>query len=157
MKQTARIWTKLNHIVAFQIRLSVVCLICTTAYPGWRELSRDLGPDRTMVCQPKCPSLTMALFLSLSFPLLSLSCVSLSLSISSPLSSLSSLSPSSSSPAPSRPSFLHFSELTTTSVNVSWGEPTYPNGILEGYRLVYEPCTPVDGKTPTSSCPTSHI
>ncbi|XP_029553634.1 protein sidekick-2-like isoform X5 [Salmo trutta] len=46
--------------------------------------------------------------------------------------------------APSAPSFIHFSELTTTSVNVSWGEPTYPNGILEGYRLVYEPCTPVD-------------
>ncbi|XP_012989296.1 protein sidekick-2 isoform X4 [Esox lucius] len=45
--------------------------------------------------------------------------------------------------APSAPSFIHFSELTTTSVNVSWGEPTYPNGILEGYRLVYEPCTPV--------------
>uniref|UniRef100_A0A8C7STJ0 Sidekick cell adhesion molecule 2 n=1 Tax=Oncorhynchus mykiss TaxID=8022 RepID=A0A8C7STJ0_ONCMY len=47
--------------------------------------------------------------------------------------------------APSAPSFIHFSELTTTSVNMSWGEPTYPNGILEGYRLVYEPCTPVDG------------
>ncbi|XP_064858597.1 protein sidekick-2 isoform X3 [Oncorhynchus nerka] len=49
--------------------------------------------------------------------------------------------------APSAPSFIHFSELTTTSVNVSWGEPTYPNGILEGYRLVYEPCTPVDEST----------
>ncbi|KAJ7989955.1 hypothetical protein DPEC_G00309840 [Dallia pectoralis] len=47
--------------------------------------------------------------------------------------------------APSRPSFIHFSELTTTSVNVSWGEPRLPNGIIEGYRLVYEPCTPVDG------------
>ncbi|XP_036405709.1 protein sidekick-2 [Megalops cyprinoides] len=46
--------------------------------------------------------------------------------------------------APSAPSFIHFSELTTTSVNVSWGEPVYPNGIIEGYRLVYEPCTPVD-------------
>ncbi|XP_071318877.1 protein sidekick-2 isoform X5 [Trachinotus anak] len=46
--------------------------------------------------------------------------------------------------APSAPSFIHFSELTTTSVNVSWGEPTFPNGIIEGYRLVYEPCTPVD-------------
>lgn len=49
-------------------------------------------------------------------------------------------------PAPSAPSFIHFSELTTTSVNVSWGEPTFPNGIIEGYRLVYEPCTPVDGE-----------
>uniref|UniRef100_A0A3B1IV52 Sidekick cell adhesion molecule 2 n=1 Tax=Astyanax mexicanus TaxID=7994 RepID=A0A3B1IV52_ASTMX len=47
--------------------------------------------------------------------------------------------------APSAPSFIHFSELTTTSVNVSWGEPVFPNGILEGYRLIYEPCTPVDG------------
>ncbi|XP_040032310.2 protein sidekick-2 isoform X2 [Gasterosteus aculeatus] len=46
--------------------------------------------------------------------------------------------------APSAPSFIHFSELTTTSVNVSWGEPTFPNGIIEGYLLVYEPCTPVE-------------
>uniref|UniRef100_A0A7N6C0H3 Sidekick cell adhesion molecule 2b n=1 Tax=Anabas testudineus TaxID=64144 RepID=A0A7N6C0H3_ANATE len=51
--------------------------------------------------------------------------------------------------APSAPSFIHFSELTTTSVNVSWGEPTFPNGIIEGYRLVYEPCTPVDGVSKT--------
>uniref|UniRef100_A0A8C9TXB7 Sidekick cell adhesion molecule 2 n=1 Tax=Scleropages formosus TaxID=113540 RepID=A0A8C9TXB7_SCLFO len=47
--------------------------------------------------------------------------------------------------APSTPSFIHFSELTTTSVNMSWGEPAHPNGIIEGYRLVYKPCTPVDG------------
>ncbi|XP_066560557.1 protein sidekick-2 isoform X2 [Amia ocellicauda] len=46
--------------------------------------------------------------------------------------------------APSAPSFIHFSELTTTSVNVSWGDPVYPNGIIEGFRLIYEPCTPVD-------------
>ncbi|KAG7222259.1 hypothetical protein INR49_027263 [Caranx melampygus] len=51
--------------------------------------------------------------------------------------------------APSAPSFIHFSELTTTSVNVSWGDPTFPNGIIEGYRLVYEPCTPVDGVSKT--------
>lgn len=51
-----------------------------------------------------------------------------------------------SSTAPSAPSFIHFSELTTTSVNMSWGEPKQPNGIIEGYRLVYEPCTPVDGE-----------
>lgn len=57
-------------------------------------------------------------------------------------------SPAPSSPpkAPSAPSFIHFSELTTTSVNVSWGEPKQANGIIEGYRLVYEPCTPVDGE-----------
>uniref|UniRef100_A0A4W2IPD1 Sidekick cell adhesion molecule 2 n=1 Tax=Bos indicus x Bos taurus TaxID=30522 RepID=A0A4W2IPD1_BOBOX len=47
--------------------------------------------------------------------------------------------------APSAPSSVRFSELTTTSVNVSWGAPEFPNGVLEGYRLVYEPCTPVDG------------
>uniref|UniRef100_A0A6I8SSN7 Sidekick cell adhesion molecule 2 n=1 Tax=Xenopus tropicalis TaxID=8364 RepID=A0A6I8SSN7_XENTR len=47
--------------------------------------------------------------------------------------------------APSAPASIRFSELTTTSVNVSWDAPIYPNGILEGYRLVYEPCTPVDG------------
>ncbi|XP_035889307.1 protein sidekick-2 isoform X2 [Phyllostomus discolor] len=47
--------------------------------------------------------------------------------------------------APSAPSSVKFSELTTTSVNVSWEAPQFPNGVLEGYRLVYEPCTPVDG------------
>ncbi|NWR82284.1 SDK2 protein, partial [Furnarius figulus] len=47
--------------------------------------------------------------------------------------------------APSAPGSIRFSELTTTSVNVSWEPPPLPNGILEGYRLVYEPCTPVDG------------
>ncbi|XP_060058654.1 protein sidekick-2 isoform X2 [Erinaceus europaeus] len=47
--------------------------------------------------------------------------------------------------APSAPSSVKFSELTTTSVNVSWHAPEFPNGILDGYRLVYEPCTPVDG------------
>ncbi|KAF0025692.1 hypothetical protein F2P81_022573 [Scophthalmus maximus] len=52
-------------------------------------------------------------------------------------------------PAPSAPSFIHFSELTTTSVNVSWGEPAFPNGIIEGFRLVYEPCTPVEGVSKT--------
>nr|XP_033817053.1 protein sidekick-2 isoform X2 [Geotrypetes seraphini] len=47
--------------------------------------------------------------------------------------------------APSAPRSIRFSELTTTSVNVSWESPAFPNGILEGYRLIYEPCTPVDG------------
>ncbi|XP_055994092.1 protein sidekick-2 [Sorex fumeus] len=47
--------------------------------------------------------------------------------------------------APSAPAAVRFSELTTTSVNVSWDAPRFPNGVLEGYRLVYEPCTPVDG------------
>ncbi|XP_064251606.1 protein sidekick-2 isoform X2 [Passer domesticus] len=47
--------------------------------------------------------------------------------------------------APSAPGSIRFSELTTTSVNVSWEPPVLPNGVLEGYRLVYEPCTPVDG------------
>ncbi|XP_026531599.1 protein sidekick-2 [Notechis scutatus] len=47
--------------------------------------------------------------------------------------------------APSSPGSVKFSELTTTSVNVSWEPPLFPNGILEGYRLIYEPCMPVDG------------
>uniref|UniRef100_A0A8D2J624 Sidekick cell adhesion molecule 2 n=1 Tax=Varanus komodoensis TaxID=61221 RepID=A0A8D2J624_VARKO len=47
--------------------------------------------------------------------------------------------------APSSPGAIKFSELTTTSVNVSWEPPLFPNGILEGYRLIYEPCMPVDG------------
>lgn len=46
---------------------------------------------------------------------------------------------------PSAPGMLRFSDLTTTSVNVSWEAPQFPNGVLEGYRLVYEPCIPVDG------------
>ncbi|XP_047428887.1 protein sidekick-2 isoform X2 [Mugil cephalus] len=50
--------------------------------------------------------------------------------------------------APTAPSYIHFSELTTTSVNVSWGEPKQANGIIEGYRLVYEPCSPVDDSSP---------
>lgn len=53
--------------------------------------------------------------------------------------------------APSAPGFIHFGELTTTSVNVSWGEPKRANGIVEGYRLVYEPRTPVDGEEPARS------
>ncbi|NXG29312.1 SDK2 protein, partial [Dromaius novaehollandiae] len=48
--------------------------------------------------------------------------------------------------APSAPGSIRFSELTTTSVNVSWEPPPLPNGLLEGYRLVYEPCSPVDGE-----------
>ncbi|XP_016131468.1 protein sidekick-2-like [Sinocyclocheilus grahami] len=52
---------------------------------------------------------------------------------------------------PSAPSFIHFSELTTTSVNMSWGEPKQRNGIVEGYRVVYEPCTPVDDSSPHNS------
>nr|XP_030143151.3 protein sidekick-2 isoform X1 [Taeniopygia guttata] len=50
--------------------------------------------------------------------------------------------------APSAPGSIRFSELTTTSVNVSWEPPALPNGLLEGYRLVYEPCTPVDASVP---------
>ncbi|XP_026997071.1 protein sidekick-2 isoform X1 [Tachysurus fulvidraco] len=50
--------------------------------------------------------------------------------------------------APSAPSFIHFSELTTSSVNMSWGEPKHPNGIIEGYRVIYEPCTPIDDSSP---------
>lgn len=47
--------------------------------------------------------------------------------------------------APSAPSFLVFSEITSTTLNVSWGEPTAANGVLQGYRVVYEPLAPVQG------------
>ncbi|XP_058231848.1 protein sidekick-2 isoform X2 [Hemibagrus wyckioides] len=53
--------------------------------------------------------------------------------------------------APSAPSFIHFSELTTSSVNMSWGEPKHPNGIIEGYRVIYEPCSPIDDSSPHTS------
>ncbi|EMP30597.1 Protein sidekick-1 [Chelonia mydas] len=41
--------------------------------------------------------------------------------------------------------FLAFSEITCTTLNVSWGEPMAANGILQGYRVVYEPLAPVQG------------
>lgn len=63
-----------------------------------------------------------------------------------PLGVLSCPRPPRSPAAPSAPGSIRFSELTTTSVNVSWEPPPLPNGILEGYRLVYEPCMPVDGE-----------
>uniref|UniRef100_A0A671F772 Sidekick cell adhesion molecule 1 n=1 Tax=Rhinolophus ferrumequinum TaxID=59479 RepID=A0A671F772_RHIFE len=47
--------------------------------------------------------------------------------------------------APGIPSFLAFSEITSTTLNVSWGEPVAVNGILQGYRVVYEPLAPVQG------------
>ncbi|XP_006504775.1 protein sidekick-1 isoform X1 [Mus musculus] len=47
--------------------------------------------------------------------------------------------------APGPPSFLAFSEITSTTLNVSWGEPSAANGILQGYRVVYEPLAPVQG------------
>ncbi|KAK1343614.1 hypothetical protein QTO34_016394 [Cnephaeus nilssonii] len=47
--------------------------------------------------------------------------------------------------APSSPSFLAFSEVSSTSLNVSWGEPAAANGVLQGYRVVYEPLAPVQG------------
>ncbi|MBN3277397.1 SDK1 protein, partial [Polyodon spathula] len=45
--------------------------------------------------------------------------------------------------APSAPSYMTFSEVTTTTLNVSWGFPVWPNGVLEGYRVVYEPLAPI--------------
>ncbi|MGH0129282.1 UNVERIFIED_CONTAM: hypothetical protein FKN15_038665 [Acipenser sinensis] len=46
---------------------------------------------------------------------------------------------------PSAPSYITFSEVTTTTLNMSWGVPVWPNGVLEGYRVVYEPLTPIHG------------
>ncbi|KAJ8372867.1 hypothetical protein AAFF_G00276400 [Aldrovandia affinis] len=47
--------------------------------------------------------------------------------------------------APSVPSFITFSEVTTTTLNVSWGVPLSANGVVEGYRVVYEPSAPING------------
>ncbi|XP_030646363.1 LOW QUALITY PROTEIN: protein sidekick-1 [Chanos chanos] len=47
--------------------------------------------------------------------------------------------------APSAPSFISFSEVTSTTLNVSWGFPLSPNGVVEGYRVVYEPTAPIHG------------
>ncbi|XP_078723352.1 LOW QUALITY PROTEIN: protein sidekick-2-like [Lampetra fluviatilis] len=47
--------------------------------------------------------------------------------------------------APSAPSFLRFWDVTSTSLNVTWGPPAQPNGVLSGYRLVYKPSLPVHG------------
>lgn len=47
--------------------------------------------------------------------------------------------------APSAPSFITFSEITSTTLNVSWGFPVSPNGVVEGYRVVYEPTAPIQG------------
>ncbi|XP_067911915.1 protein sidekick-1 isoform X2 [Heterodontus francisci] len=47
--------------------------------------------------------------------------------------------------APSAPSYITFTEVTTTTLKVFWGEPARPNGVLEGYRLVYEPLESVQG------------
>ncbi|XP_075422091.1 protein sidekick-1 isoform X2 [Ascaphus truei] len=47
--------------------------------------------------------------------------------------------------APSTPRFLAFSEITSTTLNLSWGEPLAANGILQGYRVVYQPLAPVLG------------
>lgn len=49
------------------------------------------------------------------------------------------------SAAPSQPSLLSFSEVTGGSVNVSWGAPLSPNGQVEGYRVIYEPTSPIQG------------
>ncbi|XP_072916750.1 protein sidekick-1 isoform X1 [Hemitrygon akajei] len=47
--------------------------------------------------------------------------------------------------APGAPSFITFTEVTTTTLKVLWGEPAMPNGVLRGYRLVYEPLEAVQG------------
>lgn len=49
-------------------------------------------------------------------------------------------------PAPGPPAFLAFSDITSTTLNVSWGEPAAVNGVLRGYRVVYEPLEPVQGE-----------
>uniref|UniRef100_A0AAY4C1U3 SDK1 protein n=1 Tax=Denticeps clupeoides TaxID=299321 RepID=A0AAY4C1U3_9TELE len=47
--------------------------------------------------------------------------------------------------APSAPGFVSFSEVTGSTLNVSWGFPLSPNGVVEGYRVIYEPTAPIHG------------
>uniref|UniRef100_A0A8C2CMV1 Sidekick cell adhesion molecule 1b n=1 Tax=Cyprinus carpio TaxID=7962 RepID=A0A8C2CMV1_CYPCA len=51
--------------------------------------------------------------------------------------------------APGAPNHMMFSEVTGSSLNVSWGAPLQPNGVVEGYRVVYEPTAPVHGVSKT--------
>ncbi|TUL94710.1 Protein sidekick-2 [Bagarius yarrelli] len=44
---------------------------------------------------------------------------------------------------------------TQQAVNVSWAEPLFPNGLIAGYRLVYEPCSAIHGQCPKVNC--SHM
>ncbi|CAM9401214.1 unnamed protein product [Lampetra planeri] len=46
---------------------------------------------------------------------------------------------------PSAPQFVRFEDVTTSSLNMSWGDPLRPNGVLEGFKLIYKPTTPVHG------------
>uniref|UniRef100_A0A8C1XK23 Sidekick cell adhesion molecule 1b n=1 Tax=Cyprinus carpio TaxID=7962 RepID=A0A8C1XK23_CYPCA len=51
--------------------------------------------------------------------------------------------------APGAPNHMMFSEVTVSSLYVSWGAPLQPNGVVEGYRVVYEPTAPVHGVSKT--------
>ncbi len=60
------------------------------------------------------------------------------------------------SEAPGTPSHVVFSEVTGSSLNVSWGAPLQPNGVVEGYRVVYEPTAPVHGEHDTRKSKRKH-
>uniref|UniRef100_A0A8C4PZK2 Fibronectin type-III domain-containing protein n=1 Tax=Eptatretus burgeri TaxID=7764 RepID=A0A8C4PZK2_EPTBU len=47
--------------------------------------------------------------------------------------------------APSAPAYLHFTKMTSSSVNVTWGMPIQPNGLITGFRVIYQPTSPVNG------------
>ena len=45
------------------------------------------------------------------------------------------------SPAPSEPTQVNATSVSSTGINVTWGPPEFPRGIITGYRVVYHPTT----------------
>ena len=43
------------------------------------------------------------------------------------------------SPAPSEPTQVNATSVSSTGINVTWGPPEFPRGIITGYRVVYYP------------------
>ncbi|XP_071504823.1 protein sidekick-2-like [Diadema antillarum] len=47
---------------------------------------------------------------------------------------------------PSKVEYLRFDEIRMSSLNVSWGPPTTPCGVITHYRLFYQPLQPINGE-----------
>ena len=45
------------------------------------------------------------------------------------------------SPAPSEPTQVNATSVSSTGINVTWGPPEFPQGIIRAYRVVYYPTT----------------
>lgn len=49
-------------------------------------------------------------------------------------------------PEPGIPGEIEFLNVTMTTVNVTWKEPSQPNGVITSYELAYKQQQPEDGK-----------